>query len=95
MKFKLTQIEGDAKKYHLGGYDGYERTALELPSSEDAKHFAETYSAVEPPPFILIRNDMISDAHGFWLQSMSQRGNGQRILTEEKMLVACNSIRKR
>jgi len=94
MKFTLTQIEGDASKYRLEGYDGYEQIALELPSHEEAKHFAETYSSVESPPFILIPNNTISDTNSFWLQTISRRGNGQRILTEEKMLVACGSIRK-
>jgi hypothetical protein len=95
MRFKLNQIEGDAKKYHLEGYDGYERAALELPSLEAAAHFAKTYSSAEPTPFILIRNDRIADAHGFWLHTISQLGSGQRILTDEKMLVACSSIRKK
>ncbi|KAA9383194.1 hypothetical protein [Neorhizobium galegae] len=95
IQFKLTQVEGDAKKYHLVGYDGYERAALEFPGLEDAERFAKTYSSAEPTPFILIRNDKIADAHGFWLYTISQRGSGQRILTDEKMLVACSSIRKK
>ncbi|MDQ0561965.1 hypothetical protein QO004_003766 [Rhizobium mesoamericanum] len=93
MQFKLTQIKGDT--YHLEGYDGYERAALELPSLEDAKQFAETYSSIEPTPFILIRNNRISDTHSFWLQTISRRGNGQRFITKEKMLVACDSVRNR
>lgn len=95
VRFKLTRIEGDAGKYHLEGSDGFEQTALELPSLEDAKHFAETYSSVELAPLILIRNDMMSDTNSFWLQTMARRANGQHIMMEEKMLVACNSIRKR
>ncbi|OCJ05238.1 hypothetical protein A6U87_14615 [Rhizobium sp. AC44/96] len=94
MKFKLTQIGDDARKYHLQGPDGYEGVALQLPSLDDAKHFAETYRSDEPAPFILVPNSRMSDTNSFWLQSMWQRGNGQRVMADEKMLVACNSIRR-
>lgn len=92
MRFKLSQIEGNT--YHLEGFDGFERAALELPSLEDAKQFAESYRSVEPTPFILIPNNRMSDTNSFWLQTIFQRGNGQRFIAEEKMLVSCGSIRK-
>lgn len=92
MRFKLSQIEGNT--YHLEGYEGFKRAALELPSLEDAKRFAEGYRSVERIPFILIPNNRISDTNSFWLQTILQRGNGQRFIAEEKMLVSCDSIRK-
>ncbi|MBO9197216.1 hypothetical protein J5277_24175 [Rhizobium sp. 16-449-1b] len=95
MRFKLTQIGVDKGKYRLEAYEGYEGIALELPSFQDATHFAENYSeADDPPPAILIRNDRVADAHGFWLQTLLRRGTGQLILAKEKMLVSCNSIRR-
>lgn len=93
LRFKLTQVDGDARRYHLEGNDGFEDIALELPSLEDAKHFAETYSSNEPTPLMLIRNDRVFDAHGFWLQAIWRRGGGGHVVADEKMLVACDSIR--
>lgn len=90
MRFKLTRIEGD--RFDLE-YDGSEQAALILPSLRDARQFAETYGSFEPPPFILIPNDKISDTHSFWLQPIFQRGTGQRFIADEKLLVGCNSIR--
>jgi hypothetical protein len=92
MRFKLSQIEGNT--YHLEGYEGFKRAALEFPSLEDATRFAEGYRSVASTPFILIPNNLISDTNSFWLQTIWQRGNGQRFIAEEKMLVSCNSIRK-
>lgn len=80
--------------YHLVGDDGDEQVALELPDLDAATQFAETYTSIDPTPAILIRNDLISDTHSFWLQTISWRGDGTHFITNEKMLVSCNSIRK-
>jgi hypothetical protein len=95
IRFKLTRIEGDTQKYRLDGADGFEGKALELPTLGDARQFAETFISDEPAPFTLVRNNRISDSHSFWLQVIAQRGNGQRKIREEKMLVGCNSIRNK
>ncbi|KAA3514052.1 hypothetical protein RMS29_002170 [Agrobacterium rosae] len=76
------------------GDDGDAQVALELPDLDAATQFAQTYTSVEPAPAILIRNDLISDTHSFWLQTISRRGDGTHFITNEKMLVSCNSIQK-
>jgi len=93
MRFKLTQTDGDTRKYHLEGYDGFKRDVLEFSSLKEANQFAETYHDAEPPPVVLIRNDRVADAHGFWLHTFSRRGSGQLVLAGEKMLVACGRVR--
>lgn len=93
LRFKLTQIDGDAKRYHLEGNDGFEKTVLEFTGLEDAKLFAETYSSDEPMPLMLIRNDRIFDVNSFWLQSILRNGNDRHFLADEKMLIACDTIR--
>lgn len=65
MKFGLSQISDEAKRYHLAGDDGDEQVALELPDLDSTRQFAETYTSVDPAPAILIRNDLISDTHSF------------------------------
>jgi hypothetical protein len=94
MKFGLSQISDEAKRYHLVGDDGDKQVALELPALDSARQFGETYTSVDPAPAILIRNDLISDTHSFWLQTISRRGDGTHFIENEKMLVSCKSIRK-
>ncbi|MGL3609189.1 hypothetical protein ACSV9I_21985 [Rhizobium sp. G187] len=94
IKFKLVQFHDDLRTYHLLGPDGLEGVALELPTLQDAKDFAETSSPDKMAPFILVPTNKLADTHGFWLQTVRQWGSGKRDLADEKMLVACNSIRR-
>ena len=93
MRFELTRLESDAKRYRLEGNDGFESAVLELPNLEDAKHFAENYRSDQPMPLLLIPNDNLFDVHGFWLHSTFHRSNGRHFLSKDRLLVGCDSIR--
>ncbi|MBZ9678263.1 hypothetical protein [Mesorhizobium sp. ES1-1] len=94
LRFKLTQIEGEKNNYNLEGYDGFQRAASEFPSVQDATEFAQSYSYGYPTPLILVRNNKVADAASFWLQAISQWGNGKYHLAETKMLIGCGELRE-
>lgn len=88
-------INNKEKKYRIEGYGGYSGVALELPSHWDLIHFAENYEdADDPASMILVRNNLIADANSFWLQALYQKGTGGRVLADEKILLACGSVRR-
>jgi len=64
MRFKLTQVDADTRKYHLDGHCGFKRDALE-PPVRDANEFAETHRDAEPPPVVLIRNERLPTRTAF------------------------------
>lgn len=94
IEFTLTQPDSKKKTYDLHGADGVERLVLEMPSQGEAERFAENYKSDGTTPLIAIRDGIITDTNSFWLQGFSWRA-GRYNLADAKMLITCQSIRKK
>lgn len=92
LRFSLARVEGDQTKYDLSGVGGATTSALEMPSLADAKRFIETDETYDRMPYLLVRNELVSDSNGFWLLSSYTRA-GKRHMGDDRLLISCNRIR--
>lgn len=92
--FDLRDVQNEKNKFALKGYNGAERIVLLLPNMEAAKRVVETDRWEGGVSIVLIPNDRVADAHGFWAHSVIVRGTGKRFVSKDKILIACASARK-
>ncbi|WFE91736.1 hypothetical protein K1718_10355 [Roseibium porphyridii] len=95
MDFVLHKVEFEENSFVLEGMHGDERLAAIFSSIEDAQFFVETNHSDNRSPIILIPDDTVSDAHGFYVYSIGSRGSGERFVSEEKLRVVCSRMPKR
>lgn len=90
--FGLSHVGEDKKRYRIDKIPGPERFALELPSLEEADRFVSEAKAFSDLPYILVRNDRVGDAHGFWLLTPAYRFNGVGTISNNRTLIGCDSV---
>lgn len=93
--FDLYPVEQTEDRFMLEGHGSQNRSVVLSPSLEDARQFIATDKSKDTAAMVIIRNDLFGDAHSFWAYSTLTRGTGERILSDDRMLIACSSIRRR
>ncbi|WP_280776822.1 hypothetical protein [Rhizobium sp. SG_E_25_P2] len=84
----LRAVEAHKKRFILVGYDGKERIAMVYDTLEKARQYIEAARNEERVSVVLISNDEVADAHGFWAHSVYWRGD-RKFISAEYLGIAC------
>lgn len=85
---ELRAAEGDKERFILVGYGGQERTAMVFRTLDTARQYIEAARNTERVSIVLISNNEVADAHGFWVHSVYSRGD-KPFISGEYLGVAC------
>jgi hypothetical protein len=94
LNFSLRIVDNQDGKFIFES-QGSQRIAMLSSSEEDAKRALENDSLENRVAIALVRTNRVADAHSFWAYPIYSRGTGERFLSEERMLIACNTTRAR
>ena len=85
---KLRTAGGDKDRFILVEYGGQERTAIVFGTLEKARQSIEAGRNAERVSVVLISNNEVGDAHGFWAHSVYSRGD-KPFISGEFLGIAC------
>jgi len=92
MSFEV-RLSADADVFVLKGLRGGEQLARQFPSLGEAQRFVESDERGARVSMVLIPNDLVADAKGFWAHSVFTRGSGGRLIWKDRVLISCIDMR--
>lgn len=90
--FNLSETTGE-NRFIVDGFREHQFIAETFPTLKEAKRFLRNEIEAKVVSMFLVHSNEISDSHGFRLHGASPSGSGKRFISEEYLLVGCNSQR--
>ncbi len=84
----LRGVEAHQKRFILVGYDGKEHVAMVYDTLDKARQKIEAARNDERVSVVLISNDEVADAYGFWVHSVYWRGD-RKFISGEYIGIIC------
>jgi cytochrome b561 len=91
--FLLRNAGNDKDTFLLQGFNGSTSNARLFPTLEGAQDHLKASGTQNSVSIILIRNNRVSDSHGFDVHSVHQSEAGEPLIGQDKLLVSCSSVR--